>query len=339
MQHYRDELLKIGAVFQKEEIDYMELSAAINNYKQIIYALTNIDVHSDVSRQDIHSSNGKAIGTTWAAMCLEDMVRTKKFVNGVFKAIAKLKQERKQTIHILYAGTGPFATLLLPVLAYYTPVELKATLIEINTESFTFMKALVKQLGFDEHIVAYKNEDATKYKIENPGTIDIVLSETLQRGLVEEQQVPITFNLLKQISHPIVLIPELLALDVCWMNQNAFANRTHETNEKSYCLPIKRLIEINKSSHKKLTFDFNNSNTQILAQEKIAIESNLKNSEHNVLALITRIKVFEEEEILMNESGLTLPIFLKIPDVTNETQTLIISYKIDKKPGYTVEYS
>ncbi len=339
MQHYRDELLKIGAVFQKEKIDFLELSSAINNYKQIIYALTNIDVDSDVNRQDIHSLNGKAIGTTWAAMCLEDILRTKKFINGIFKAIAKLKQEGKQTIHILYAGTGPFATLLLPVLAYYSSTELKATLIEINTESFTFMKALIEQLGFDEHIIAYKNEDATKLKINNPETIDIVLSETLQRGLVVEQQVPITINLLKQIDQPIILIPELLALDVCWMNHNSFANRSIETNEESYCFPIKRLIEINKRSHEYLTFDFDNSDVQILAQEKIVIEPNQQDNELNVLALITRIKVFEDEEILMNESGLTLPIFLKMPDVTNEPQTLTISYKIDEKPGYTLEYS
>lgn len=339
MQHYKEELLKIGAVFQKEKIDFLELSSAINNYKQIIYVLTNIDVHSDVNRHDIHSFNGKAIGTTWAAMCLEDILRTKKFINGIFKAIRKLKQEGKQTIHILYAGTGPFATLLLPVLAYYSPKELKVTLIEINTESFTFMKGLIAQLGFDGHVIAYKNEDATKYKIENPEAIDIVLSETLQRGLVAEQQVPITINLLKQIPQPVILIPELLALDVCWMNYDGFMNRNLETDEESYCILIKRLIEINKKSHIDLFFDSDNTGTQILAQEKIVIEPNQQYPKFNALALITRIKVFEEEEILMNESGLTLPIYLKRPEDTNEPQILTISYKVDEKPGYILEYS
>ncbi len=339
MQHYRDELLKIANVFKNEKIDFSELTVAINKYKEIIYALTNVDIHSDVSRQDIHSSNGKAIGTTWAAMCLEDILRTKKFINGVFKAIEKLKKEGKKTIHVLYAGTGPFATLLLPVLAHYSSSELKVTLVEINTESFTFMKTLIEQLAFDEHVVAYKNEDATKLKIQDPENIDIVLSETLQRGLVVEQQVPITINLLKQIPQQILLIPESLALDICWMNYNVFMNRSIENSEESYCLPIKRLIEINKNSHDNLIFDFDNSNVQILAQEEIEISPNQKQSDYNHLALITRIKVFEDEEILMNESGLTLPIFLKIPDVISEPQTLTISYKIDKKPGYTLEYS
>ena len=45
MQHYREQLLKIGTVFQKEEIDFIELSTAINTYKQIIYTLTNILYH------------------------------------------------------------------------------------------------------------------------------------------------------------------------------------------------------------------------------------------------------------------------------------------------------
>ena len=68
-------------------------------------------MENDRNREDIHLANGKALGTSWAARCVDDIIRTKKFVAGVYQAVQKLLNEYpEKTVHILYAGTGPFAT-------------------------------------------------------------------------------------------------------------------------------------------------------------------------------------------------------------------------------------
>lgn len=337
MQQYREELQSIGVVFQKKDMDYAELSAAISNYKQMVYALTNVDVDADSSRLDIFCSNGKAIGLTWAALCLDDIIRTKTFVSGVFKAVQKLHREGKKQVHILYAGTGPFATLVLPVLASYSPAEVQVTLVEINKESFDVMQGLLRHLGFDDHVKAYENVDATTCKVEHPESIDIIVSETLQCGLVREQQIPITINLLQQVGAEVILIPESLALDVCWLHHKAFKERDLATDEKEYCTPLFRLLEINKKAHEKLDFDFSNSDPQILVTKEIVLHPEVIKTDKR-LALLTRITVFEEEKIYLNESGLTLPIFLRTPKVQDIPKNLRITYEMGENPGYRVYF-
>lgn len=337
MQHYQKELQKLGLVFQNKDPNYATLTSAISKYKEIVYTLTKVDLDSDVNRQSIYGSNGKAIGLTWAALCLEDMVRTKTFISGVFKAVQKLHNQGKKQVHILYAGTGPFATLILPVLASYTPAQVTATLLEINTESFNTMQMLLQELGFEDHVVTYANVDATTYTLSNPESIDILLTETLECGLVKEPQIPITINLLQQLPSEVILIPEQLALDVVWLEPKAFMEREVTTDEKEYCTVVFRLIELDKMSHQDLPYDLSLLETQKLASKEMIIhpedlETNKK------LALLTRITIFEEEKIHINESGLTLPIYLKMPSVINQQVKLTVSYEAGENPGYRLEY-
>lgn len=328
-------LQKIGLTFKKDNTDFLELTEAINDFKRITQELSTININEESNKKDVYLNNGKALGTTWAAMCIDDILRTKKFIKGIFKAIDSLKAKQNKPIHILYAGTGPYATLLLPILATYSQQEIKVTLVEINKESFNSMKQIISLLGLNEHVISYENEDATTLNISTQTPIDIIVSETLQCGLVKEQQVPITINLLNQVGRNTILIPEMLALDVCLMNYNAFKNRTSETKENDYCLVLDRLIEINNKSNKVFNLDLNDSSTQILAEKIITIDP--KNTTlYETLFLVTRITVFGDEKILINESGLTVPIFLDEFSNLKEEKTFKISYKVDAEPGYII---
>jgi len=328
-------LQKIGQTFKKDKTDFLELTEAINDLKKITQELSAININEESNKQDVYLNNGKALGTTWAAMCIDDILRTKKFTKGIFKAIDSLKEKQNKPIHILYAGTGPFATLLLPVLATYSQQEIKVTLVEINKESFNNMKQVISLLGFNEHVISYENEDATTLKISTEIPIDIIVSETLQCGLVKEQQIPITINLLNQVGKNTILIPEMLALDVCLMNYNAFKNRTSETKESDYCLMLDRLIEINSNSNEVFNLNLNDSSTQILAEKIITIDPE-NTTLYETLLLVTRITVFGDEIILINESGLTVPIFLDEFSNLKKEKTFKISYKVDTEPGYII---
>ena len=335
MENYIFTVQQIGKTFTKDENDFTELTQAIKDYKNIVEALATININDECNKEDIYLNNGKAIGTTWAAMCLDDTIRTKMFVKGVFKAIDFLQKKQQNPIHILYAGTGPYATLILPILASYSAHEVKVTLVEINKESFDNMKQVIEKLGLDQHVITFENEDATKLKINPNFPVDIIVSETLQCGLVKEQQVPITINLLNQVAKNTILIPELLALDVCLINYKAFENRTLNTIESDYCIVLDKLIEINNSSNEELDFAINNTTTQILAEKEITIDPEIVAS-YETLTLVTRIKVFEEEIINLNESGLTVPIFLDRYSDLKEKKTFKISYKVDAEPGYVI---
>ncbi len=328
-------LQEIGRIFQKEENNFAELSKTIANFKNLVNELSTIDLENETTRKSLFLTNGKALGTTWAALCLDDVLRTKMFIKGVFKAIEKLQKKNTKPIHILYAGTGPYATLLLPVFASLTAEEVQATVIEINTESFENMKRLINKLGFDSHILSYENDDATTIRIKNPETIDIVLSETLQCGLIKEQQIPITYNLLQQVPENTILIPQSLALDICLLNYTRLKDRAENTPEESFCYVLERVIEISNKIHNQFQLELNTSNTQILAEKQIELPKDKMASYDNV-ALLTRITVFENEKIAINESGLTIPILLKKEIDLKTVQKFTIQYKIDAQPGYLI---
>ncbi len=331
-------LKEIATIFRKEDIDYAVLWQATEDFKSITIELSNLDLEDENSRKDMYFENGKAIGATWAALCLNDFMRTRCFVKGLCNAIDSLLAKQKRPIHILYAGTGPYATLILPVLATYSKNEVQFTLIEINSISLESAKKVISKLGYNDYILSYQNEDATKYKVDKTVSIDIVLSETMQCGLVKEQQVPIVINIMKQVKKGTILIPEMIAVDLCLIDLSKYYNRDNKGTESDYCIVINRLIEISSEKindyNAKLALD---SAPQIFCEKLSTITPKHAELFKN-LVMITRITVFDQDKILLNESGLTLPISIKRFEKVAEEMTLKTRYIMDEKPRFELEW-
>ncbi len=166
-----------------------------------------------VNSENIALSTGKAIGPKWAGMCLEDTTRTCKFITGIHKAIQEvLKKKPQSPVTILYAGTGPFATLILPFLSLYKPSELQLILLEVNAISIENLKKIIN--GFDayEYIKAIYHCDASNFILPSEFDADILLVECMQHALLREPQVTITYNLLPQLNKEAILIPQEISL-------------------------------------------------------------------------------------------------------------------------------
>ena len=88
----------------------------------------NLMLNLKAMRNDVYGETGMALGTLWAALCVDDMIRTKMFVKGLIEAVEDIMKKKEGPVHILYAGTGPFATLILPTLASYTSDQVQCTL-------------------------------------------------------------------------------------------------------------------------------------------------------------------------------------------------------------------
>ena len=90
---------------------------------EIFESITSISAHFDMNDwQDANLSSGVAISPVQAARCLQETVRTQAFLKGV-KAAIEEKLNAHDTLHILYAGTGPYGPLLLPLLGYSLSVS------------------------------------------------------------------------------------------------------------------------------------------------------------------------------------------------------------------------
>ncbi|RAI84380.1 SAM-dependent methyltransferase [Algoriphagus yeomjeoni] len=329
-------LEKIAFVLRKDQTDYLELAQAIQDYESLVFALSTIEIENESNREDIHFDTGKALGTTWAALCIRDLIRTKIFIKGLFNAIEQVKKTKQGTVNVLYAGTGPFATLILPIMATYSEAEVQFTLLEVNKVSFDTVNQVINKLGFGGYIKASTNEDATKYVVNSDHQIDIVVSETMQHGLKREQQVPIVLNIMRQVKEEVILIPEKITLNVCQMNFTKLHAREKNTEEE-YCIRLGAFFELSREKIKEYELSSHLENGKLLFPQK---SINLKMEdlkEFNQLAVLTEIQVFGENKISINESGLTMPLILEDLSAHQKGLTLNIRYTVSEEPG--IEYS
>ncbi|WP_151173099.1 class I SAM-dependent methyltransferase [Pseudoalteromonas ruthenica] len=187
--------------------------------KQPIHALVNaLEQESGVSSQaDMNTSHGTytehgvAISPVQAARCSLEPLRTQVFMQGVAAAIND-KVHGDKVVHILYAGTGPFATLLLPYLACHPELPVRVTLLDIHQENIEAVKKLVVRWHIGHLINEYVVADATCWQPDAQSRFDIVISETMTALLRREPQVWIFKNLVRYLQAQGVLIPQVVSL-------------------------------------------------------------------------------------------------------------------------------
>jgi len=320
-----DALGRIGDTLTSQSTDYYHIGQAIREYHDLLLALSGIELETQDLKVDIHSKTGKAIGTSWAARCVDDISRTKQFVRGLAAAITELKAQKEGPIHLLYAGTGPYATLLLPLLNRYTPEQLQLTLLEINPASYESVKRVFDQLGYTQFIKSMACTDVTQYQIPAGEEIDLLLSETMQHALKAEQQVPIFMNLIPQLAEGALIIPESIDL--------ALGIPVSESNNE-LGMPTYRAVASVFQLNKATVAEWGTLPNATFPKTVVA----LPNRAFKQLAILTDIKVFKDIYNRINESGLTSPAILcDRARVPASATTMSFQYTVNDYPQ--LEYS
>ncbi|GAA4237910.1 hypothetical protein GCM10022291_26330 [Postechiella marina] len=323
----RKEIIRITSEYFEDKLDFQKLSNASKEFKSILNVICGQDLDIEEGRKDIEHGNGKALGTFWAALCLDDLLRTRQFIRGIDKAIKD--KRKKKPIHILYAGTGPFATLILPIIFRYQKEDIKYTLLEVNPFTFQILQNVISKLGLKEFDIDLVNNDATKFKIDSKNEPDIIISETMQNALAKEQQVPIFLNLMRQVKLDTIFIPEKIELHLGLKK----AGIPSEELQIKHFNKVEKVFEVSKES----MFPQKQSEKQSIIKnsfpkKKTVIESK-KLKGFNQLVIITEIQVFKNEKIVINESGLTTPLFIQeIPKNLKDSLIIDTQYQISSEP-------
>lgn len=152
---------------------------------------------------------GIALSSQHALDCLEDPFRTTRFLKAVHHAILDcFDLFPSEKINILYAGCGPAAPLLIPLLGLFKPSQISITLLDLNETSLSSVSILIQKLEFQGYFRDSVLADATTYKFPAEFPLHLVVTETMDKGLTKEPQVRITQNLASQIIPRGILIPE-----------------------------------------------------------------------------------------------------------------------------------
>ncbi|HJM65297.1 MAG: hypothetical protein CMN05_14950 [Roseibacillus sp.] len=171
------------------------------------------DRQLDVTEGETASSEGLAISPTQAAMCAGEFQRTAIFLRGLHDAIVEaVELKSPETVHVLYAGSGPYATLAVPLMALFPPEKVRFTVLDMHAVSIASAKSVVSRLGLDRSVKSYVLADACDYAIPTDAIPDILLCETMSTALEREPQVAIMRHLLGQAPDA-VIVPESVRVD------------------------------------------------------------------------------------------------------------------------------
>ena len=276
--------------------DYALMKQAVDDLYQVFSSITGVTINQLNRDKDIILPSGKAISTAAAAHCLLEMKRTALFLRGIDRAISlKLSEATSKPTRILYAGTGPYGTLVMPLLLLYKPKEIIVDLLDINPDSLVALKKIINKLGLEEYIGEVYCTDATTFTVRK--RYDIVICEAMLACLKSEPQVAIMQNLIPQLGEECIFIPEEISIDAYLTNPKMEMERLfyYETDQP----PFERRLLGNI-----FTISKHNLNS-ILTRKTLSIPDDI--SSFPVLKLFTNINIFDIQILSDNDSSITLP--------------------------------
>jgi predicted RNA methylase len=267
--------------------------------------------------------SGKAISPSMAAHCLLEMKRTAMFIRGIYEAFdAKLEEQENLPIHILYAGTGPYATLVTPLLLLFDPSKIKVDLLDINPVSLNSAVKVLKQLGLEQFVGAVYLADAAVFKAERD--YDVVISETMQAALKKEPQVAIMQNLIPQMKKDAIFIPETITVEAAMVSRGKWNAETY-VFEGIQRIKIGELMRVDKSLPEKGNF-------------RRVLDFPEKIGECKQLKFYTTIRTFGNHWLLEGDCSLNIPLKVRELD-EGEGETITFWYEQGEIPGIHFQFS
>ncbi|WP_108866223.1 phytanoyl-CoA dioxygenase [Aquimarina aquimarini] len=269
----------------------------IHVHFQEITKITGFDLNIE-HLAAVPTAKGKALGLNYAAQCLLDYKRTTRFLKAIVYAIRdKQKVYPNELIHVFYAGCGPYAPFVTLVAHFFKPEEVNFSLLDINKNALESSKNLISTLGLEDYIQEFYLADAVTFKVPNPNTFHILISETLDALLYRECYVPIVFNLLPQFNKNITLIPENVQINLKLLAK---------PNKDSDCLEedAGTILDVRKA----ISSYTGDSNILSQLPEKIVNLKSMNIDRYKSTLIETQVHIYNDIWLYRNESSLTLPL-------------------------------
>ena len=175
------------------------MRAALDEFLNICAQVSGVTPNRSFNAwaDDSFLPSGVAINPQAAAHCVTDYRRSVVFMRGLFTGLqCCLARFPGRPLRVLYAGCGPYATLMLPLLPRFKPGQLDVTVLDIHQRSLDSVQNLLRHFDLLAHPVHAVRADASSYRHSQP--LHLVVAETMQKSLEQEPQLAVTCNLAPQ---------------------------------------------------------------------------------------------------------------------------------------------
>lgn len=261
-------------------------------------------ISDGVNSNDIGLNTGNAINTNLAGKCFKDFVRTYTFMLGTYQCVQE-KLKYTQSVEILYAGTGPYATIILPLLYLLKSENISITTLEINETTYEQCKVHLQKLNkgkyFNENLLINAMAYSPQF------SFDIIISETMDKALCREPQLAIFSHLHQFLKPKGNLIPECISVDLfatsMLLEKDVDYDCYTDTQTREYNAQFREYIDriIDADLH-----FFKNTKLQ---PDKIISLKTVSTKQVKIelidLILLTEVQIFGQVRLLEDDSWLT----------------------------------
>lgn len=269
-------------------------------------------------------ASGKALSALEAARCLLDFQRSVVLLRAVDSAIQERLQQA-DTACLLYAGCGPFASLVLPLLVRYPAERLRVCLVDVHADSLASAEALCAAAGVADRLLPSLCGDAATLRLPPGLMVDVLVAELMQRALAREPQLAVLANLLPQCAPNVALVPARIRISA------ALADLGREFDPQASRLRIE-LGELLELSVRTLPALIERIDDGHIACPPLRIPEVLAAELTPILR--TRIEASDAHVLEDYDSGLTCPLFLQALGALQGGERIDCRYRLGPDPGF-----
>ncbi|MDB6072851.1 MAG: hypothetical protein JWO89_491 [Verrucomicrobiaceae bacterium] len=320
-----------------------ELRSAAQDLYQLMCGFVGTDGHAPTTDEHANTNlpGGQAISPWGAGLCVLDYLRTTMFLRGVNTALAKAAERfPDETLEVLYAGCGLFATLVTSLAGRFNPEKVRFTLLDIHSVSLEGAKKVFLQLGLDPSLRECVIVDAAAYvPAKQP---HVILVETMQRALDKEPQVAVTANLGAHLRAGGIFIPERITVDAYleYDSRKTPGLMAVQPLAEDQLLPAPHRVSLGQlidlTAKNAPTWRANPGNTQPTGPvlvPPLSVNLPADSIEALRIALITEVTVLDSLKLSDNESGITLPAFRRFKPNAGKVK-IEFRYRTGNTPGF-----
>lgn len=300
--------------------DFSQMEVVVGEMYNIFKKYTGVGAY-DQTDTSITLPSGKAISPSSAAHCLLEMKRTAFFLRGIYRAIQQ-KLNAKKAVNILYAGCGPYATLITPLLPFLVHSDVDIDLLDINEISLLSAHNVIDGLGLGNKVRSYYLEDAAVYKLQCD--YDIVISETLQSGLRNEPFVSIMKNIVSQLNTDSIFIPSRVVLSAALDYGGSWDNIDYIVKSNNV-IDLGVIMDVNSQTV------VENFQRQIVKQKLIDSTAD----KHWNLMIYTSVHVFDDIQLKTGDCSLNIP--LKIDELVFDNSKIEFEFQYNDQHPVSLE--
>lgn len=270
--------------------------------------------------------SGLAVSPVNAALCAHEFLRGAAFIQGAARAMEQAAARCDgRGLRVLYAGCGPYAFLLLPLLALWPADRARFTMLDIHAEALAPARTLVTALGLDACVASWIQADAATLRLAPDCLPDVIVSETMSAALKSEPQVAIARNLLGQAPGAL-MVPASVRV-TCVLSE-----RPDQTTAWRGTTVLGQVFALDADS----VASWDAAPDGALPAATFTLPADM--SPHTTLRLLTDITTFDGVELTQGDCSLNTPRYLPGKPLFSAGQQVRFCYRLGADPGldYTV---